>query len=376
MSTSANNLPPTPGTRAAGLIRALGDLLGPTPAPPPVPTNAGIDDLSRLLDELALLRPVLSPVTDPAAQAALARLTVPGGAAVVDAAGWRSLGRAWATADAAGRRELAARLRAAEVTVATSRDGRFVTFRDATVTAIAEPGADRLRVQRTGRADCYEGVTLVAALTIEADHVYRETARGTEVWTADGSGTLNGAPIAAPPAPRVTGEPPRRPLSSLPPTNELDEPEWKGKSWMTVYGPDYDEAIVEAGGTVVEPYRAAADADVYNCHSYATTGGAGDLFDPYLRNGQPHWLDNPMAQLTGGRYGRVAEDQRVHPGDVVVYKKDGKVTHTGLVTEVDRYGNPTRIQSKFGVLGRYVHDTFDVSPLYGAPAEFYRPNGR
>lgn len=372
MSTSANNLPPTPG-RAAGLIRALGDLLGPTPAAP-APAAPAPDDLSRLLDELAVLRrPAGATLADPAAQAALARLSVPGGAAVVDAAGWRALGRAWATADAAGRRDLAARLRAADVTIAQSRDGRFVSFRDATVTVVAEPGADRLRVQRAGGASLYAGTTLVATLAWEGDRVIRETARGTEVWTSDGQGTRGGRPIAAPPAPVVPGEAPRRPVPGPPPANELDEPEWQGKSWMTVYGPDYDEAIVESGGMVVEPYHAETDVNVYNCHSYATTGGEGDLFDPFMRNGQPHWLDNPMAQLTGGRYGQVAPTQRVHPGDVVVYAKDGKVTHTGVVTEVDRDGNPTRIQSKFGVLGRYVHDTFDVSTLYGAPAAFYRP---
>lgn len=371
MSTSANNLPPPPGTRAAGLIRALGDLLGPAPAVPAAPAT---DDLSRLLDELAVLRcPAGATLADPAAQAALARLAVPGGAAVVDAVGWRALGRAWASAEAAGRRDLAARLRAADVSIAQSRDGRFVSFRDATMTVLAEPGVDRLRVQRAGRADLYAGASLVATLTFEGDRVIRETHQGTEVWTADGHGTLNGRPVAAPPAPFVAGEPPRRPIPGPPPANELDEPTWQGKSWMAVYGPDYDEAIVDAGGMVVEPYQAETDVNVYNCHSYATTGGAGDLFDPFMRNGQPHWLDNPMAQLTGGRFGQVAPTQRVHPGDVVVYAKDGKVTHTGIVTEVDRAGNPTRIESKFGVLGRYVHDTYDVSPLYGAPAAFYRP---
>ena len=372
MSISANNLPPSPADRAAGLIRALGSLLG--AAPPPTPAGGGDDELAMILDDLAALRrPADEALGDPLARAALARLTVPGGAASVDAAGWRALGQAWPTLDLVGRRDLVTRLRAADLTVAASRDGRFVTFRDATVTVIAEPGVDRLRVQRPGRADCYEQGVLVAAISIEGDRLTRETARGSEVWNANGTGTLNGVAIAARPAPRVPGEPPRRPVPGPAPANELDEPDWKGRSWMAVYGPDYDEAIAEAGGEVVEPYRAASDADVYNCHAYATTGGAGDLFDPFMRNGQPHWLDNPMAQLTGGRFGRVAADQRVHPGDVVVYQKDGKVTHTGIVTEVDPQGNPTRIESKFGILGRYEHDTHDVSPLYGAPAAFYRP---
>ena len=81
-----------------------------------------------------------------------------------------------------------------------------------------------------------------------------------------------------------------------------------------------------------------------------------------------------MRQLATDAWGRLAADQRVHVGDVVVYKKDGKVTHTGVVEAVDRDGNPTRIESKFGILGKYVHDTFDVSALYGQPAEFYRPS--
>jgi hypothetical protein len=141
---------------------------------------------------------------------------------------------------------------------------------------------------------------------------------------------------------------------------------------MQVYGTEYDEAVVEAGGEVVEPTRTSRDVDVYNCHSFATTGGNGDLFDPFIRPGQPHWLDNPMRQLAGPEFGKLATDQRVRVGDVVVYKKDGKLTHTGLVEAVDGGGNPTRIESKFGILGKYVHDTFDVSALYGLPADYYR----
>lgn len=373
MTSPANGVPsPAPG-RNSGLIRVLGNLLA--PAAPTAPAN-GIDDLGRLLDQWKATHPTgpqADPLATPAVRQALAQLAVPGGAAAVTAAGWQALGQAWAGMDRAGRASLAARLAPSGVTTNASRDGVYVTFRDAQVTATVEPGSERLRIQRPDRAECYDRGALVATMGFADGRVTLDTAYGTEVWDAGGNGTLNGQPISAAPAARVPGEAPRRLSAAPPPPNELDEPEWKGKSWMKVYGTEYDEAIREAGGQVVEPTNVSRDVDVYNCHSFATTGGRGDLFDPFLRNGQPHWLDNPMRQLATSAWGRLAADQRVHPGDVVVYKKDGKVTHTGVVVAVDQGGNPVRVESKFGILGKYVHDTYDVSALYGQPAEFYRP---
>lgn len=369
---------------ASNLIKVLGGLLAPANAPANVPAanNAGMADLGRLLDQWQSSHLTTDPLATPAARQALAQLGVPGGAANVTAAGWSALASAWLRLDRAGRANLAARLAQSGVSSTASHDGKFVIFRDAAVTITAEltgddhgerQNADRLRVQRADRAECYERGQLVATLTFSDGQVVLDTAYGTEIWDSGGNGTLNGQPIGAAPAPRVPGEGPRTGETAPQPPNELDEPEWKGKSWMKLYGTEYDEAVVEAGGEVVEPTRRSRDIDVYNCHSFATTNGGGDLFDPFLRNGQPHWLDNPMRQLAGPNFGRLAADQQIHVGDVVVYKKDGKVTHTGVVEAVDAGGNPTRIESKFGILGKYVHDTFDVSALYGQPAEFYRP---
>ena len=145
---------------------------------------------------------------------------------------------------------------------------------------------------------------------------------------------------------------------------------------MSEYAPAYDAAVEAMGGEVVEPSEANEPAkDVYNCHSYATTDGAGDLFDPFSRSGYPHWLNNPMHRLTTGPFGRVAADQRVQAGDIIVYRQSDKVTHTGVVREVDANGNPSLIESKFGTLGLYRHEPHDVPAQYGSPAEFFRPDG-
>jgi hypothetical protein len=143
---------------------------------------------------------------------------------------------------------------------------------------------------------------------------------------------------------------------------------------MDDYGPAYDEAVLNTGGRVIEPTDPDEPAqDLYNCHSFALTDGQGDLFDPFMRETHPHWLNNPLNQLTTGAWGQVQPTQKVHPGDAVVYYKDGKPTHTGVVRQVDAQGNPTLVESKFGVLGRYIHEPFDVPGQYGAPTAFYRP---
>jgi hypothetical protein len=252
-----------------------------------------------------------------------------------------------------------------------------VSFTANGLRVIAEPGTNRLRRTQGDTVLCYQGEALVQAMKVQGDRVEVSTRDGKQTWFAGvGQGYRDGLPLMPRYAAEVPGEAPREPWASEL-SNDLDEPEWGADTQMDVYAPAYDEAVAETGGSVLEPSNPQArPADLYNCHSYATTGGQGDLFDPFLRESHPHWLNNPMHRLTNGPFAQLQAWQRVHPGDVIVYRSpDGKVTHTGVVRKVDEQGNPSLVESKFGVLGRYLHEPFDVPAQYGGPAEYFRPEG-
>lgn len=101
--------------------------------------------------------------------------------------------------------------------------------------------------------------------------------------------------------------------------------------------------------------RIAQPSDVSNCHGWVFTGGqfllSGDDVDLILKeNGY-------------------AEAHEPHPGDVVIYRQGGAVSHTALVRYVTE-GQPVLAESKWGTLGVFLHPT-DKSP-YGTDYAFYR----
>lgn len=101
--------------------------------------------------------------------------------------------------------------------------------------------------------------------------------------------------------------------------------------------------------------RCAGPSDVSNCHGWVFTGGqfllSGDDVDLILKeNGY-------------------TETHEPHPGDVVIYRQGGAVSHTALVRYVTE-GQPVLAESKWGTLGVFLHPT-DKSP-YGTEYTFYR----
>jgi hypothetical protein len=83
------------------------------------------------------------------------------------------------------------------------------------------------------------------------------------------------------------------------------------------------------------------------------------------------WIDDdqvPLILADQGWTARAAGTTRV--GDIVVYKKDGKITHTGTVLIVDGAGNPSTIQSKWGQRGDYTHLVTQVPPEYGTATAY------
>ncbi|MDB5100533.1 MAG: hypothetical protein JWM80_4954 [Cyanobacteria bacterium RYN_339] len=339
-------------------------------AKPPAPEPASVLDL---LDKIGLsTRPQAPAGADPRVAIALQKIAAGGKPGPLE---WQALGKAYAFASGVERSQMAQQLAAGGFRAEIGQDNRYATFTNNTVYVTAEPGSGKLRVSSGANVWCYHEAALVETMTQAGNSVTVTTSAGQEGWdTQSGKGTLNGKPILGRMAPVSPAEP-KRVYWQADEQNDLDEPAWDPNMDLGLYGDEYDQAVQQMGGQVIEPSQTdEGEAEQFNCHSYSTTLGEGDLFDPFSRTGFPHWLNNPLHQLTTGNYGRVAPDQRAHVGDVQVYRTtDGTVTHTGVVREVDRDGNPSLVESKFGALGLYLHDPFDIPDQYGGPAELYRP---
>ncbi|QDU22785.1 MFS transporter [Urbifossiella limnaea] len=100
--------------------------------------------------------------------------------------------------------------------------------------------------------------------------------------------------------------------------------------------------------------RQPAD-DRSNCHGWVFTGGrywvSGVEVDQILD-------DNGYAQVTVPQ-----------PGDLVVYRTAGVVTHTGVVRYVTS-GMPVLVEGKWGTTGVYLHEV--GASVYGAEFDYYR----
>jgi hypothetical protein len=74
-------------------------------------------------------------------------------------------------------------------------------------------------------------------------------------------------------------------------------------------------------------------------------------------------------------YKQVKDRVRVQVGDVVIYRRDGKVTHVGIIVrcEVDfgRAEPKLTVLSKWGQDCEFIHAINEVPFLYGQPAEFW-----
>jgi len=65
----------------------------------------------------------------------------------------------------------------------------------------------------------------------------------------------------------------------------------------------------------------------------------------------------------------------LRPGDVIRYRDSNNVTtHTGRVWEVDATGNCTKVRSKWGGMGEYVHIPLEpyITPYYGTNLAYFR----
>ena len=115
--------------------------------------------------------------------------------------------------------------------------------------------------------------------------------------------------------------------------------------------------------------------DAYNCHSYAFDDSKGDPGDPMTNPMFPKWDEDPINNTKDYQKLRFEEPNR--PGDRVIYFNDdgnGNVvpTHSGIVTQIDKFGYATEVTSKWGQLGVYAHAPRDVPASYGEDGQFAR----
>lgn len=182
---------------------------------------------------------------------------------------------------------------------------------------------------------------------------------------------VNGVSTPLPQGLNLPGEAPRVPWAALPP-NRYEE--LTGPTGSVV-----DSIVKQLGGKVVRPTQDDLAADVFNCHSFALTAGRGDIEAPFFDPSRPHWLVRPEFQLHKQGFINLGPSDKVQQGDVVGYWINNGLSHTGVVREVDRAGNPTLIESKWGAQGLFQHAPFDspygtTSPmgLNKVTLEFYR----
>lgn len=62
----------------------------------------------------------------------------------------------------------------------------------------------------------------------------------------------------------------------------------------------------------------------------------------------------------------------IKPGDVICYRYNGGITHTGRVWSVDETGHASLIRSKWGSLGEYLHPPDLVPSVYGTDLSYWR----
>ena len=331
----------------------------PTPAPAPAPgaptPRAAASDALTLTLAGAPIQKLLAGHEPPIAE-------------------WAGLGRQLAALAPTELLVLNNRLASRGATLSLVDGGRLVLYRTADVSVAIDPARGRVRRAEGTRVELWEGARRGATMVALDGRVTITRGRQVQVWHgASGQGSENGRLLTIPAAPAVPGEGPRG-EAGIPPRNQFRLPRYRDDQDPAEYVAMVDAAVVRAGGQIVVPADAATpDADWSNCFSYALTQGAGDLGDPFARNQMPRWLQSPMFQLATHGWARVADAQRVHPGDVVLYRDaQGAPAHAGIVREVDAQGLPTVVESKFGAWGVYRHRPQDVHPAYGTPAEFFR----
>lgn len=256
-------------------------------------------------------------------------------------------------------------------------DGQEVTVMNMGGQATMDLRSRELRINAGGTVTVYQDDQAVETIARRWEDGKLQVVKDgqTQLWDRDnGKGTtVDGKPLPVRWADPVPGEAKRKPWPAPLPSQlhlpAIDDSQEAARR-------QYEAAIVAAGGEIVEPMDLdSVSTSRYNCHSFAVTDAHGDLMDPFDEGAKPRWVNMPTYQFANGPFKKLAPDQKVHPGDVIMYADaDGVPSHTGRVTKVDADGNPSQVESKWGGYGLYKHAPFDVPESYGHIEAFYRPD--
>jgi len=122
-----------------------------------------------------------------------------------------------------------------------------------------------------------------------------------------------------------------------------------------------ENRYVQVRGLSSQVIRTAEQTPNYNCHGWVFAGGR-------------HWVRGAYVEqiLKENGYKQVYRPQ---PGDVVVWRDEvGKVVHTGLVHSLSLEGR-VLVESKWGVLGRYIHTPNEHCYQHTSFTYYHSPRG-
>jgi len=120
-----------------------------------------------------------------------------------------------------------------------------------------------------------------------------------------------------------------------------------------------ESAFLQNAGIRDSIIRCESATDQANCHGWTFTGGR-------------YWISGVEVDriLTENRYQAINDPQ---PGDLVVYRSETNVLHTGIVRYVSD-GQPVLVEGKWGCTGVFLH-AVDKS-IYGSSFTYYRSSRR
>lgn len=116
--------------------------------------------------------------------------------------------------------------------------------------------------------------------------------------------------------------------------------------------PPVDGALIQVQH-YVKQYKSAIHRDevgpcnTFNCHGLTFAA----------RRTSVEAADVPLI-LTDDDYIEVRDKKKVKPGDIAIFRKNGEITHSGIVVEVDELRGP-RLLSKWGFLHEVIHYPFE-----------------
>ncbi len=116
-----------------------------------------------------------------------------------------------------------------------------------------------------------------------------------------------------------------------------------------------ERRVIENAHLDEDVIRLAPADDNSNCHGWVFTGGkyllSPDMVEIILKDNQYVAVHEP------------------HPGDLVIYRQNGSIAHTAVVSYVTE-GKPVMVEGKWGTMGAFLHPA--NKSVYGNDYTFYR----